>query len=77
MIRDVPAFVDLAREWRGRVYLARLRVNRLEGAYPDPSKRNVHQVRAIAQARTYAAATIIAARREGVRPFARRGRNFV
>lgn len=72
--------IDPARarqEWRGTVYLARLRVRRLEGAYPDPAKRNEYQREAIRQARTIAAATIWRARREGVRPFASRGRSFV
>jgi hypothetical protein len=75
--RDIPARVDQVRELRGRVYLARLRVRRLEGAYPDPAKRNPYQARALAQARTIAAATIWAARHEGVRPFASRGRSHV
>jgi hypothetical protein len=75
--RDIPERADQVREWRGRVYLARLRVRRLEGAYPDPAKRNPYQARALAQARTIAAATIWAARHEGVRPFASRGRSHV
>lgn len=56
----------LQREWRGKVYLARLRLNRLEGAWPDPRQRNDHQANAIRQQRTILAATILAARREGV-----------
>jgi hypothetical protein len=74
MIRDVPAFIDQAREWRGRVYQARARVRRLEGAWPDPSP---DQARMIAQSRRIAATLILAARRDRVRILASRGRSHV
>lgn len=56
----------LEREWRGRVYQARAQVRRLTGAWPDVARRTPAQRNAIRQARTIAAATILAARREGV-----------
>jgi hypothetical protein len=63
---------DPARELRGLIYLARMRVDRLEGAWPDKAKRNEHQQRAVAQARRGLALLLREARQEGVTPWRRR-----
>lgn len=68
---ETPTPQDLVRHLRGAIYLARMHVRRLEGAWPDPDERNEHQRRAIAQARSNLASLYIRARQEGVRPWRR------
>lgn len=61
---DGITMTDMEREWRGAIYLARLRVQTLEQMErPD--------ARAIKAARNHAADLIRRARRERVKPFSR------
>jgi len=70
---DRPTWSDVEpRRMRGDVYLARLRVRRLEGAWADIDRRTPEQAAAVRQARRIACLTILRARAAGVRPLARR-----
>jgi hypothetical protein len=66
MIEYTIGTPDTARELRGRIYLARLRLNRLEGAWPDHAARLPDQAHAIAQARRGLATLIREARHAGI-----------
>lgn len=63
---DAETDVDRTRAIRGSVYLARLRLNRLEGAWPDIRRRTQTQRIAIGQARRALAEVERRAREENV-----------
>lgn len=59
---------EVARILRGKVYLARATLSRLEHAWPDPAKRGQWQQRSIDQARTMLALVEQRAVDEGIDP---------